>query len=164
MERNTELLQRLGDDRWRALLREHERITRARLAAHGGSEIKTTGDGFMASFASAADALECALGLQRAFAARNAGAEHAIVIRCGLNAGEPIVEDNDLFGTAVTLAARIMGEAVGGEVLVSDVIRQLVAGKRFTFEDLGARRLRGFDDPVRLWAVAPAREEAGQAS
>src|SRR5499425_1421822 len=58
MERNTELLQRLGDERWRALLREHERITRAQLAAHGGNEIKTTGDGFMASFASAADALE----------------------------------------------------------------------------------------------------------
>ena len=162
IERNTELLQRLGDQRWRALLREHERITRARLAAHGGTEIKTTGDGFMAAFASAADALECALGLQQTFAARNAGAEHAIVVRCGLNAGEPIAEDNDLFGTAVTLAARIMGEAIGGEVLVSDVIRQLAAGKGFTFEDLGLRRLRGFDDPVRVWAVAPGREEGDQ--
>jgi len=153
MERNTELLQRAGDEAWRALLREHERITRARLVAHGGSEIKTTGDGFMASFASAADALECAMGLQRAFAAHNAGAEQAIVVRCGLNAGEPIAENNDLFGTAVTLAARIMSEAVGGEVLVSDVIRQLVAGKKFTFDDRGLRRLKGFDEPVRLWAL-----------
>ena len=116
----------------------------------------------MASFASAADAVECALGLQRAFAARNAGAEHTILIRCGLNAGEPIAEDNDLFGTAVTLAARIMGEAVGGEVLVADVVRQLVAGKGFTFEDLGLRRLKGFDDPVRLWAVVPGREGGSQ--
>ncbi len=162
MKRNTELLQRLGDERWRALLREHEGITRARLAANGGNEIKTTGDGFMASFASAADALECAVGLQRAFAERNAGAEQTIVIRCGLNAGEPIAEDNDLFGTAVTLAARIMSEAIGGEVLVSDVIRQLAAGKWFSFEDRGVRRLRGFDEPVRLWAVARRREEVGK--
>ena len=162
MERNTDLLQRLGDERWRALLREQERITRAQLAAHAGTEIKTTGDGFMASFASAADALECALDLQRAFAERNAGAEQAIIMRCGLNAGEPIAEDNDLFGTAVTLAARIMSEAIGGEILVSDVIRQLAAGKRFSFEDRGMRRLRGFDEPVRLWAVTPGREGRDQ--
>jgi adenylate cyclase len=162
MERNTELLQRLGDERWRALLREHERITRSRLAAHGGTEIKTTGDGFMVSFASAADALECALGLQRAFAARNAGAEQTILVRCGLNAGEPIAEDDDLFGTAVTVAARIMSEATGGEVLVSDVVRQLAAGKRFAFEDAGIRRLRGFDEPVQVWAVR--REDAGSPS
>src|SRR5262245_32849965 len=161
MERNTELLQRLGDERWRALLREHERITRARLAAHGGREIRTTADGFMASLAAAADAVECALGLQHAFAARNAAAEHTILIRCGLNTGEPIAEDNDLFGTAVTLAARIMGEAVGGEVLVADVVRQLVAGKGFTFQDLGPRRLKGFDEPAHLWAVAPGREDGG---
>jgi class 3 adenylate cyclase len=163
MERNTELLQRLGDDRWRALLREHERITRAQLAAHGGREIKTMGDGFMASFSSPADALECALALQEACADRNAGAGAgpAITVRCGLNAGEPIAEDNDLFGTAVTLAARIMGKAAGGEVLVSDVIRQLVAGKRFHFEDRGPHRLRGFDDPVRLWALTPGRRDTG---
>ena len=124
--------------------------------------IKTTGDGFMASFASAADALECALGLQRAFAERNAGAEQAIVIRGGLNAGKPIAEDNDHFGTAVTLTARIMSEAIGGEVLVSDVIRQLAAGKWFSFEDRGVHRLKGFDEPVRLWAVGRRREEGGK--
>jgi len=135
------------------LLREHERITRARLAEHGGLEIKTTGDGFMASFPSTTDALECALALQRAFAERNTGADQAIVVRCGLNAGEPIAEDNDLFGTAVTQAARIMGGAGGGEVLVSDVVRQLAAGKTFKFDDRGLRRLKGFDEPVRLWAV-----------
>jgi len=84
------------------------------------------------------------------------------VIRCGLNAGEPIAEDNDLFGTAVTLAARIMSEAIGGEVLVSDVIRQLAVGKRFSFADRGVRRLKGFDEPVRLWAVARQREEGGK--
>jgi class 3 adenylate cyclase/pimeloyl-ACP methyl ester carboxylesterase len=159
VERNTELLQRLGDDRWRTLLREQEQITRARLAAHGGREVKTTGDGFMASFVSAASALECAVALQEAFAERNAGADELIVTRCGLNTGEPIAEDDDLFGTAVTLAARIMGEAAGGEVLVSDVVRQLVAGKGFTFDDRGERRIKGFDDPVRLWAVGPRRRD-----
>ena len=62
--------------------------------------------------------------------------------------------------TAVTLAARIMGEAVGGEVLVADVVRQLVAGKGFTFEDLGLRRLKGFDESVRLWAVPTGRDNS----
>ena len=78
-----------------------------------------------------------------------------------MNAGEPIAEGDDLFGTAVTLAARIVGEAVGGEVLVGDVVRQLVAGKGFTFEDLGLRRLKGFDEPVRLWAAATGRQDGG---
>jgi class 3 adenylate cyclase len=153
IEANTELLQRLGDDAWRGLLREHERTIREQLTAHGGDEVKHTGDGFMAAFASATGALECATALQRAFAERNAAAEHPLRVRIGVNAGEPIAEDRDLFGTAVTMAARIMGEAKGGEVLVSDVVRQLVAGKGFLFADRGEAPLRGFDDPVRLYQL-----------
>jgi class 3 adenylate cyclase len=153
IEANTELLQRLGDDAWRALLREHERTIREQLTAHGGDEVKHTGDGFMASFGSATQALECATALQRAFGERNAQAEHLLRVRIGVNAGEPIAEDRDLFGTAVTMAARIMGEAKGGEVLVSDVVRQLVAGKGFVFADRGEFVPKGFDDAVRLYDV-----------
>jgi len=153
IESNTELLQRLGDEHWRALLREHERITREQLVAHGGSEVKHTGDGFMASFGSAAKALDCAVALQRAFEAQNASSAHAFRVRIGVNAGEPIAEEHDLFGTAVTVAARVMAQARGGEVLVTDVVRQLVAGKGFLFADRGEAILRGFEDPVRVWQL-----------
>jgi class 3 adenylate cyclase len=71
----------------------------------------------------------------------------------GLNAGEPIAEEENLFGTAVILAARIAARAEGGEILASDVVRQLVAGKGFHFADRGEVVLRGFEDPVRLFEV-----------
>jgi class 3 adenylate cyclase len=147
------MLQRLGDVAWRAVLRDHERITRESLQAHGGTEVKTMGDGFMASFDSATSAVECAIELQRAFAVRNTTSSEPMLVRVGLNAGEPIEEDDDLFGTAVTMAARIMGQGSGGEILVSDVIRALVAGKGFLFSDRGEFVPKGFDEGVRLWDV-----------
>ncbi len=153
VEGSTALTQRLGDAAARELLREHERITREALAAHGGSEVKTMGDGFMASFSAATNALECAIALQRAFAERNESAEEAIKVRIGLNAGEPIAEDDDLYGTAVNMAARICAKADAGEVLASNVVRELVAGKGFLFNDRGDTELRGFEDPVRLYEV-----------
>ena len=76
-----------------------------------------------------------------------------IRVRIGLNAGEPIAEDDDLFGTAVIVAARIAAQAHGGEILVSDVVRQLVAGKGFLFNDRGEHALKGFEDPVRVFEV-----------
>jgi class 3 adenylate cyclase len=152
IEGSTAMTQRLGDAKAREVMREHERITRECLRAHGGSEVKTMGDGFMASFGSAVKALECAVAVQRAFAEHSAGGE-AIRVRIGLNAGEPIAEEADLFGTAVIAAARIAARAGGGEILASDVVRQLVAGKGFLFSDRGEVVLRGFDDPVRLFEV-----------
>jgi class 3 adenylate cyclase len=135
------------------VLREHERIVREALRAHGGAEVKALGDGFMASFSSATRALECAIAMQRAFAAHSESAKEPIRVRVGLNAGEPIAEEADLFGTAVNLAARIAARAEGGEILASDVVRQLVAGKGFLFADRGEVALRGFEDPVRLYEM-----------
>ncbi len=153
VEGSTALTQRLGDAKARELLREHERMVREALKAHGGSEVKTMGDGFMASFSSATRALECAIAMQRAFAEHNESAEEPIKVRVGLNAGEPIAEDEDLFGTAVNEAARITAAAKGGEILVADVVRQLTKGKDFLFADRGETSLRGFEDPVRLFEV-----------
>jgi class 3 adenylate cyclase len=160
---STSMMRRLGDDKGRAVLRQHERIVREALKAHGGTEVKTMGDGFMACLSSATRALECAIAMQRAFAEHNAAllrqAQDAhtepveVRVRVGLNAGEPIAEDEDLFGTAVILAARIAAKAEGGEILASDVVRQLVAGKGFLFSDRGDVVLRGFEDPVRLYEV-----------
>ena len=163
VEGSTALTQRLGDARAREVLREHEGIVREALKSHGGAEVKTMGDGFMASFASATKALECAVSIQRALAvgaglvppqgAASSAPTEAIRVRIGLNAGEPVAEGGDLFGTAVNLAARIAAQADGGEILASDVVRQLVAGKGFLFADRGDVALRGFEDPVRLYEV-----------
>jgi class 3 adenylate cyclase len=154
VEGSTALTQRLGDAKARDLLRQHERIVREALKAHGGSELKTIGDGFMASFSSAVRALECSIAMQRAFEQRNQSAEEPILVRVGLNAGEPIAEDEDLFGAAVNLAARITAEAKGGQILASEAVRQIVAGKKFLFSDRGETTLRGFEDPVHIYEVS----------
>jgi adenylate cyclase len=147
---HTAMMSRLGDERGRAVLREHERITRNVLKAHGGTEIKTMGDGFMASFNSVTKAVECAIALQRAFAEREGEPLNA---RVGLNAGEPIEEDGDLFGATVILASRIAAKAEGGEILVADTVRGLCSGKGFLFADRGEFVAKGFEEPARVYEV-----------
>jgi adenylate cyclase len=147
---STSLTQRLGDAAAQELVRAHNAIVREALKASGGSEIKHTGDGIMASFASPSSALDCAVAIQRAVTERN---EPNLAVHVGINAGEPVAEDNDLFGTSVQLARRICDQASGGEILASDVVRQLVAGKGFLFADRGDVALRGFEDPARLYEV-----------
>jgi class 3 adenylate cyclase len=149
VEGSTALTEHLGDAGAREALRAHERIVRDALAAHGGNEVKTTGDGFIAAFPSATRALECAIAVQRALAV----VPGAVRVRMGVNAGEPIAEAGDLFGTAVILAARVAGTAHGGEILVADVVRQLTAGKGFRFTERGEVALRGFAVPVRVCEV-----------
>ena len=151
IEGHTAMMARLGDAKGREVLREHERRTRHALANHGGTEIKTGGDGFMASFASAQRALECAMAIQRAFEEPVEGEQ--LFVRIGVNAGEPVAEENDLFGASVIAAARIAAKAAGGQVVVSNVVRELVAGKGFAFHDTGEHELRGLEDPVRLWEL-----------
>ena len=153
MQGSTTLTRRLGDARAQEILHIHNRIVREALKARGGSEVKTVGDGFMASFSSVTRALESAIAMQRAFADHNETAEVPILVRIGLNAGEPIAEEEDLFGTAVIMAARIAAKAEGGQILASDVVRQLVAGKGFLFADRGEVALEGFEEPVRLYEV-----------
>ncbi len=153
IEDSTGLARRLGDTGAREVLRVHERITREALVAGGGAEVKTMGDGFLASFASPTRALESAIAMQRAFEAENERLPLPLRVRMGINAGEPIAEADDLFGTPVILAQRICARARGGEILVSDVVRQLVAGRQFLFAERGATALRGFEEPVRLYEL-----------
>jgi class 3 adenylate cyclase len=147
---HTEMMSRLGDELGREVLREHERITREVLKASGGTEIKTMGDGFMASFGSVTRAVECAIALQRAFAKHEG---QPLSVRVGLNAGEPIAEDGDLFGATVILASRIAAKAGGGEILVADTVRGLCSGKGFLFADRGEFVAKGFEEPVRVYEV-----------
>ena len=154
MEGSTALTQRLGDAEAQSLVRLHNAIVGEALATHGGSQVKHTGDGIMASFLTASAAVECVITIQRALDRHNESSpDERIMVRIGVNAGEPVAEGNDLFGTAVQLAARVCARADPGEILASDVVRQLVAGKGFLFADRGDAELRGFEDPVRLYEV-----------
>ncbi|TMB94327.1 MAG: adenylate/guanylate cyclase domain-containing protein [Chloroflexi bacterium] len=159
MVEHTPMMRRLGDKAGRDVLREHENLTRAILREHGGSEVKSMGDGFMASFASPAGAVECAITLQRALEELHHGPgadpdKEPIHVRIGLNAGEPIEEGGDLFGATVIMASRIAAHAKSGEILASDVVRGLCSGKGFLFADRGENVLRGFEDAVRLYEIS----------
>ncbi len=151
---STTLTGRLGDTGAQELLRVHNNIVREALRAHGGSEVKHTGDGIMASFSSATRAVQGAIAIQRALSQHNQTyPERPIRVRIGINAGEPVAEEDDLFGTAVQLARRICDRAEPSEILVSNVVRELAAGKGFLFANRGDAALRGFEDPVRLYEV-----------
>jgi class 3 adenylate cyclase/pimeloyl-ACP methyl ester carboxylesterase len=149
MEGSTAMTQQLGDERAQVQVRKHNSAVREALKAHAGKEIKHTGDGIMASFASARGAVDCAIAIQRALAAGD-----SVRVRIGLNAGEPVAEEQDLYGTSVQLAARVCAEADAGEIMVSNVVRELAAGKGFLFNDRGDHPLKGFEDPVRLYEVS----------
>jgi class 3 adenylate cyclase len=144
------MMRRLGDERGREVLREHERITRDLLKQHGGAEVKTMGDGFMGSFGSVAKAMDCAIALQRAFAAHQG---EPLAVRVGLNAGEPIEEDGDLFGATVIMASRICAQQGAGEILIPEPLRHLLTGKSYVYADRGEAMLKGFEDAVRLYEV-----------
>ncbi len=147
LEASTPLTQRLGDEGAQEILRGHNKVVREALDEHGGREVKHLGDGIMASFPSAVSAVTAALQIQRGLA----GGE--VRVRVGLNAGEPIAEDDDLFGLSVIKAARIADRAEPGQVLVSNVVMELCEGKTFEFASLGAVSLKGFDEAVTLFEV-----------
>lgn len=150
IENHTEMMERLGDREGRSLLRDHERLTMDAIHRYGGSVVKSQGDGFMACFDSAQDALEWAADLQRSFSDRQG---EPLKIRIGLNAGEPVSENNDFFGTSVIAAARVAHQARGGEVLVANVVRELASGKGFLFSDRGSMMLKGMEEPVHLFEL-----------
>jgi class 3 adenylate cyclase len=160
IEGSTLMNDEIGDQRWIALLREHNEIVRERIAAHGGSEVKTIGDAFMVAFSSARRAVLCAVDLQRAFAAyarQGRGGEHVhapLRIRIGLHVGEPVREGGDFYGKSVTLASRIADQAKGGEILVSALLKELTdAGGDIAFGAAREAALKEFAENQRLHTV-----------
>ncbi|HUR14455.1 MAG TPA: AAA family ATPase, partial [Mycobacteriales bacterium] len=132
--------------------RQHFRTLNDAVIAAGGREVKRTGDGVMAAFASATDAVRCAVAIQQAVTAVEDG---ALSVRVGLNAGEVSVEDGDFYGSPVNVAARLCDAAYGGQVLASDLVRGLVGSRGgHRFQSLGSLNLKGFQEPVRVWEVA----------
>ena len=126
------------------------------IAGHRGRIVKLMGDGLLVEFASVVDAVECAAAVQRGMAARNAGLpmDRRMVLRIGVHLGDVIVDEGDIFGDGVNIAARLEGLAEPGGIALSGDVRNAVRGKvELTFEDLGERRLKNIDTPVRLYQV-----------
>ena len=144
-----------GDTKALHLLHIHNALTRNSLKAHRGREVKHTGDGIMASFASVSDAVECAIAIQQAFATYNKeNPEAPLYLRIGLSAGEPIEEHGDLFGKTVQLAARLCAHAEPSRILVDQVVLDQWQGKELPFSDLGEVTPKGFDHAVRVYEVS----------
>jgi class 3 adenylate cyclase len=145
---STKRAEALGDRRWRELLEEHNDLVRRELARHRGREIKTTGDGFLATFDGPGRAIHCAVFLIAAV--RSLGME----IRAGLHTGEVELAQNDVRGIAVHVAARVASLAKAGECLVSRTVKDLVAGADIHFSERGRHDLKGLTEPIDLYAAA----------
>jgi pimeloyl-ACP methyl ester carboxylesterase/DNA-binding winged helix-turn-helix (wHTH) protein len=142
-----------GDRAGSESMRQLESEIRALVSLHGGGDFKGPDDGIVASFKAPARALECAVAIQRAAEALAEARGTTPRLRIGLHAGEPLVEGDDLSGGALSVASQLTARATGGDVFVSDVVRQLSAGRGFHFEDRGPAVLKGYDDPIHVFAL-----------
>ena len=165
VEGSTDLTIRLGDEAAREVLRACDELVRQQVTRHRGQEVKHTGDGLMVAFTSARRAVACAVDIQRAIASRNRREpERAIRVRIGLNTGEVIREEEDLFGATVNAAKRITDHAGAGEILASEGVKVILgAASTVELEDHGEVELKGFPQRVRLHRVAWEEEAAGPA-
>ena len=157
VEGSTRMLSTRGFTESHEIMRAYETIIDEKVAEHAGRRIKGLGDGFMISFGSVRHGVECALEIQKAIAEYSKqNPERKIRIRIGINTGEVVEEAGDIFGAAVNVAARVAGKAKGGEILVSDVVRQLVGPMaEMQFALRGRYKLKGFPDRWRLHQVTP---------
>jgi class 3 adenylate cyclase len=151
IEGSTARAAELGDRRWRELLDRHQTLVRAQLTNYAGREVKTMGDGFLATFDGPAKAIRCACSV----------AEHSssegVEIRAGVHTGECELIGDDVGGMAVHIGARVAAQAGAGEVLVSSTVRDLVVGSGIEFADRGSHELKGVPGEWRLLAVANHR-------
>ena len=149
---STEMTLQLGDAMAVELLRAHDAIIRRCLEHYSGSEVKHLGDGIMASFYDAPAAVACAVEIQKKLASYNKNSENPIHVRIGLHAGQPVEEGDDLFGTAVQMAARICAIAQADAILVSREVRDACTGVGLEFASAGSGTLKGFSDPVPVFS------------
>lgn len=153
IEGSTNFTQRVGDIKAMEMIRSHDRIVRDGVETNGGHVVKHTGDGLMASFVSVAQAIQSAIVIKRKLAEYNARSDEPINVRIGLAAGEPVTENDDLFGAAVQQAARLCSEATVESIFVSGAVHDLAIGKGFHFKGHGELVLKGFDEPTRVFEV-----------
>ncbi|HXR30448.1 MAG TPA: adenylate/guanylate cyclase domain-containing protein, partial [Solirubrobacterales bacterium] len=155
---STRLATEMGDRRWRSLLEQHQALVRRRLEQFEGREIKTTGDGFLATFEGPTRAAECARQIADDMPSL------AIAVRAGLHTGEVELMGDDVGGIAVHVAARISALASPGTVLASRTVRDLAAGSGIEFDSAGSHELKGVADEWELFSVASTPLSQGPAS
>jgi class 3 adenylate cyclase len=145
---STKKASELGDSRWRQLIERHDGLMRREIERHRGREVKTIGDGFLATFDGPARAIRAAS------SARDAVRALGLEIRAGLHTGEVELMNGDVSGIAVNIGARVGAAAAAGEVLVSRTVSDLVAGSGIEFRDRGVHSLKGVPGEWQLYAVA----------
>lgn len=160
---STALLHRLGERATQDLMREHNHLVRACFREFGCREVKFTGDGFLATHTSAIRALQCAVAIQDAAARRGAGTSVPIRVRVALDAGEVLIDDRDLIGSAVNAANRLCAEARAGQIVASPAVVALAGDDAFSFVALGERVLKGFAQPMAIYEVQPPARVADRA-
>jgi class 3 adenylate cyclase len=144
---STAMVSRLGDAAWKQQLGEHNRLVRTRLERYLGKEVNTTGDGFLAMFASARGAIRCAASI------RDATAAMGLPVRIGIHTGEVELLPGDIGGLAVHAAARVMAVGHASEVMISSTARGLIEDGDFRFESRGAQDLKGLLAPLEVFAL-----------
>jgi class 3 adenylate cyclase len=144
---STDTAARLGDDGWRDLLETHDQVMRRELARNDGREVDTAGDGFLTTFASPTQAVQCGARLHRAMA------EIGLQLRVGIHCGEIEVRGENIAGIAVHIAARVQAQAQAGETLVTSTVKQAMTGSAFVFHPRGAHSLKGVPEEWDLFAV-----------
>lgn len=159
---STQLNETLGDERWSGLLREHRESMRRAFAERGGVEVSTAGDGFLARFDGPAEAVLCAIDIQRDITQTRQSGAVVPSVRIGIHAGEAVEDDGDLVGRVVNLASRVAAEAGEDEIMVTEPVADYLGG-RISLQDRGVRELKGFTQPRHLLSVMweDAAEPAG---
>lgn len=151
IEESTALNERIGDRAWVRLIAKHDKMVRRHVKSHSGHVVKSQGDGFMVAFAQPEQAVRCAMAIQRSLRRQ----PNTIRVRIGVHMGKSVRRGDDLFGRNVAMAARVANEADGGEVLVSEVVRDAVSDvDGIAFDDGRDATLKGFAGAHRLYAVA----------
>jgi class 3 adenylate cyclase len=150
IEESTALNERIGDRAWVRLIGSHDKLVRKHVKKHSGHVVKSQGDGFMIAFAQPEQAVRCSMDVQRSLRMRPNG----IRVRMGIHMGKSVRRGDDLFGRNVAMAARVAAQADGGEILVSEVVRDALSDEDITFDDGREVALKGFSGSHRLYAVA----------
>jgi class 3 adenylate cyclase len=151
IEESTALNERIGDRAWVRLIERHDRMVSRHVKRHAGHVVKSQGDGFMIAFAQPEEAARCGIDVQRELGKRPDG----IRVRIGIHVGKSVRRGDDLFGRNVAMAARVAAAAEGGEVLVSEPVRDAIGDQNgIAFDDGRDVELKGFSGSYRLYALA----------
>lgn len=151
---STNITQKHGDEASQRMVNVHNSIVRGALQAQGGREVKHTGDGIMAAFTNPPASIDAAVDMQRGVAHYNTGnPEIELRLRVGISVGEPIAEDNDLFGTTVQTAARLCDGAGTDGIMITDLLKQLSQGRAVQFIEHPPKEFKGISEPVVVWLV-----------